>query len=230
MRFAPFPACSSSPSDGRFAARIKLAKPLGPTEVETLEAVGDRHGFSLAAAWDGVDRTDEWKGLSSDEEFARLKKSPPSSSRFHGFGVDFAEVLQLRSNKQLLAVIRWLREVEEVLPNAEFTVSEDHTITEACRPSEVDIEALSQRVSTERRSRNKRSVAADASDDPASQAMMKAAQAEVESVENTLERARRDFAIWKASQKEAVRLHPNRKLHRERGEALRARSLVHCLS
>ncbi len=127
-------------------------------------------------------------------------------------------------------MIRWLREVEEVLPDAEFTVSEDHTITEACRPSEVDIEALSQQVSTERRSRKKGSVAANESDDPASQAMMKAAQAEVESVENTLEQARRDFAIWKASQKEAVRLHPNRKLHRERGEALRARSLVHCLS
>ncbi len=33
---------------------------------------------------------------------------------------------------------------------------------------------------------------------------MKAAQAEVESVENTLDLARRDFAIWKASQEEAV--------------------------
>jgi hypothetical protein len=179
-------------------------RPLGSTEVATLEAVGDRHGLSLAAAWDGVDRTDERKGLISDEEFARLKKSPPSSSRFHGLGGDFAEVLQLRSNKQLLALIRRLREVEEVLPDAEFTVSEDHTITEACRPSDVDIEVLSNRVSTGRRSREKGSVAADESDDPSSQAMMKAAQAEVESVENTLDQARRDLAIWKASQEEAV--------------------------
>lgn len=183
--------------------RIKLAKPLGPTEVETLKAVGERHGFTLQPVWDGIDRTDEWKGLVADEELERLKKlklSFPSPAPY-GFGSDFAEIRQLRNNKQLLAVIRWLREVEDVLPDAEFTVSEDHTITEACRPSQVDVDALAQRVGTERRSRKKASVTADELHDPASQAMMKAAQTEVESVDGTLEQARRDFAIWKASQK-----------------------------
>lgn len=181
--------------------RIKLAKPLGPTDVEALKAVGERHGFTLRPVWDGIDRTDEWKGLVADEELARLKKLSFVSPAPWGFGSDFAEIRQLSSNKQLLAVIRWLREVEEVLPDAEFTVSEDHTITEACRPSEVDVEALAQRVGTERRARKKSSVAADEPDDPASQAMMKAAQAEVDSVDATLEQARRDFALWKASQK-----------------------------
>lgn len=183
--------------------RIKLAKPLGPTELDALKAVGERHGFTLQPVWDGIDRTGEWKGLVADEELERLKKlkvRSPSPAPY-GFGSDFAEVVQLRSNKQLLSLIRWLREVEDALPDAEFTVSEDHTITEACRPSQVDVNALAKRVGTERRSRKKSSVAADEPDGPASQAMMKAAQAEVDSVDATLEQARRDFAIWKASQK-----------------------------
>jgi hypothetical protein len=181
--------------------RVTLTRALVREEVEALRAVCDRHGLSLEQVWRGPDRRDEWKGLVADAEFERMKKSHQYTQPREAAHA-YAGFFQLGSNKRLLAIIRWLREVETVLPTAEFEVSEDYTITEPCRPSDVNLEALEGLVAGESKKRQRKKREADADDagmgELETASMMKQAEQELEGVERTLEEARQAFAIWKA--------------------------------
>ena len=147
----------------------------------------------------GVEGFEEWRGLVPDEELERLKRLELARPRTRLDDADYGDFVQVRDHAQLLGLVRWLREVEDVLPFDEFEVSEDFTITPRCRPSEVDLAELERLATQQKKRRRKRTPSTDERPQtPEDEAMMATARDEVEQVDRTLEEARREFERWKA--------------------------------
>lgn len=184
-----------------FHYRIKLERELLAAEHAALEAVCQRHGLFLKKVVRGVDWLDQWKGLVEEQELARTRRlyvnRPASASDWY----DYADHLPVRSVKQLIRLVRWLGDVDALLPFDEFEVGDDYYI-HRLRPSQVDLPLLEREAKDEPRKKS-------ATPTRQQKAMMKWArevvesiegevEAELEPLERDLEEARRQFSRWKA--------------------------------
>lgn len=181
--------------------RVSLARELSVDDAAALAAVCQRHGFTLRRVVHGVEGFEQWRGLVPDEELERLKRLELARPRTRLDDADFGDFVPLRDHAQLLRLVRWLRDVEDVLPFDEFEVSEDFTITSRCRPSEVDLAELERLAAQPKKRRRKRARPSSTDERPSTpeeEAMLATAREEVEQADRTLEEARREFARWKA--------------------------------
>jgi hypothetical protein len=179
---------------------IRLERELAPEEVAALTRLSEQHRFSLEQVVRGVGRMREWKGLIPDEELERLEKlHAGAQARRPADAWDFRGFISLSSVGQLCRVIAWLREVEALLPVATFTVKEDHSITHACRPSEVDLDALREQASAEPEV-GEEDDETDPGDEEVEELVDEGLAERARVLWDSLEGARRDFEFWKKSQ------------------------------
>lgn len=184
-----------------FHYRIKLERELLAAETAALEALSRRHGLFLQKVARGVDWLDEWQGLVEGDALVRMKQLYVERPASVSDRYDYADHLPIRSVKQLIRLLRWLGDVEALLPFDEFEVGDDFYL-HRLRPSQVDLPSLEREAKNERRKK---------SPSPTRQqkAMMRWArevvesiegevEAELEPLERDLEEARRQFSRWKA--------------------------------
>lgn len=177
---------------------IELKRELSPEESLALGQLCEKRALTLQRVVVGVGRMAEWKGLIPDDEYARLeallRASPetPAEGSWHYRGF-----IQLGSMKQLCRVVAWLREVERLLPVATFVISEDYSITEPCRPSQVDLEALERKAQAERAAQLSEE---EEEEDLPVEGQLEEDQAFKARIEEGLALARKDFALWKNAQ------------------------------
>lgn len=173
---------------------VKLERPLTPHELVALARIDERHGFRLQSSRRGPGRMRAWKGLVPDEELARLEKIELDAQIRRGEQWDYEDFISIHNDHQLGRIVVWLREVEGLIPARDFTVREDYSITEACRPSEVDLVGILEKAT-------RTPIDEDEEDVEVDQLLSEASAARARSVSAGLEQARRDFEFWKKSQK-----------------------------
>lgn len=183
--------------------KVRLRQPLTPDETAALKAWSTEH-FPLESTRPDRAGLDSWRGLVPDEVLEKAWKSGQpkgTDAKARDEGYDYAGFIQVRTDAQFRRVVRAFQELEQRLP-ADILLGDDYYLQDA-RPGSVDLRELMPLPSqAESRPRPEPRPAPEPPEPPT------AAPEEDPDVERTrsevqeaLERARRDFALWKERKK-----------------------------
>lgn len=177
--------------------RITLSRPLTRDETAALRELSQQHRYSLVRPARGLDWLEAWKEAITPAELERLRSLEANRPRSASDAADFADHLQVRRHKQLLAIVRWLQAVEAQVPFDEFVVRDDYVLVEPIRPSLVDLSALERLAALERQNRKRSPRAEQQAVMAAARDLMESTEREFEPLEKLLSQARADFERWK---------------------------------
>lgn len=185
--------------------KVRLRQPLTVDETAAFKTWSEAN-FRLDSTRPDRSGLDSWRGLVPDDVLERVWKGgqpegPDAKARDEGY--DYAGFIQVSTDAQFRRVVRAFQELERLL-SAEILLADDYYLEDA-RPGSVDLKELVPLPS--RRAAPPKPEPVPPPPEPPATAPTAAPDVDpdvertLNEVEAALERARRDFAVWKERKK-----------------------------
>lgn len=185
--------------------KVRLRQPLSADETAALKTWSEAH-FQLDTTRPDRTALDSWRGLVPDEVLERSwnnGRPPGTDVKARDEGHDYAGFIQVRTEEQFRRVVRAFQELERLLP-ADILLGDDYYVRDA-RPGTVDLSELVPLPASKAKSRPRPESRPEPEPPPEPPTEAPAVDPDVErtltEVEEALERARRDFELWKGRKK-----------------------------
>jgi hypothetical protein len=182
--------------------KVRLRQPLTVDETAAFKTWSEAN-FRLDSTRPDRSGLDSWRGLVPDEVLERVWKGGQPEEKDRDEGYDYAGFIQVSTDAQFRRVVRAFQELERLL-SADILLGDDYYLRNA-RPGNVDLKALVPLPTRPPSTPPPEPKLPPEPPPPESSAAAPDVDPDVErtldEVEAALERARRDFALWKERKK-----------------------------
>jgi len=181
--------------------KVRLRQPLTVDETAALKTWSEAN-FQLESTRPDRTALDSWRGLVPDEVLERVWKNGQPlgvDAKARDEGYDYAGFVQVRTDAQFRRVVRAFQSLERLL-SADILLGDDYYLRDA-RPGSVDLRELVPLPERAAPSLPPEPVPPSPEPPAAAPAVDPDVEQTLSEVQEALERARRNFALWKERKK-----------------------------